>query len=113
MGPLVNSLQTFLGMSKASLTVLLFVLLFVGGIMYVEYAVPRGERVVHGPAIRIVEKDIDTLYQFRLKYKTLHDLDTQLITKYDTLYLSIVGDTSCGATLRLLAMHRQLDSSAK
>ena len=100
-------------MSKASLTVLLFVLLFVGGIMYVEYAVPRGERVVHGPAIRIVEKDLDTLYQIRLKYKTLHDLDTQLITKYDTLYLSIVGDTSCGATLRLLAMHRQLDSSAK
>ena len=100
-------------MSKASLTVLLFVLLFVGGIMYMEFAVPKKERVVHGPAIRIVEKDLDTLYQIRLKYKTLHDLDTQLITKYDTLYLSITGDTSCGATLRLIAMHRQLDSSAK
>ena len=100
-------------MSKASLTVLLFVLLFVGGIMYVEFAVPRAQQVVHGPAIRIVEKDLDTLYQIRLKYKTLHEIDTQLITKYDTLYLSITGDTSCGATLRLIAMHRQLDSSAK
>ena len=61
-------------MSKASLTVLLFVLLFVGGIMYVEYAVPRGEKVVHGPAIRIV--DLDTLYQIRLKYKTLKQIET-------------------------------------
>lgn len=100
-------------MSKASLTVLLFVLLFVGGIMYVEYAVPRAEKIVHGPALRIVEKHLDTLYQIRLKYKTLHDLDTQLITKYDTLYLSITGDTSCGTTLRLIAMHRQLDSLGK
>lgn len=100
-------------MSKASLTVLLFVLLFVGGMMYVEFAVPKTERLVHGPAIRIVEKDLDTLYQIRLKYKTLHDIDTQLITKYDTLYLSITGDTSCGTTLRLLAMHRQLDSLGK
>ena len=100
-------------MSKASLSVLLFVLLFVGGILYVEYAVPKAEKVVHGPAIRVVEKDLDTLYQIRLKYKTLHDIDTQLITKYDTLYLSIAGDTSCGTTLRLIAMHRQLDSSGK
>jgi hypothetical protein len=80
---------------------------------YVEFAVPKRERVVHGPAIRIVEKDLDTLYQIRLKYKALHDLDTQLITKYDTLYLSITGDTSCSTTLRLLAMHRQLDSIGK
>lgn len=100
-------------MSKASLSVLLFVLLFVGGIMYVEYAVPRAERVVHGPAIRVVEKELDTLYKIKLKYKTLEQIDTQLITKYDTLYLSITGDTSCGTTLRLLAMHRQLDSSGK
>ena len=100
-------------MSKASLTVLLFVLLFVGGIMYVEYAVPKKERVVHGPAIRVVQKELDTLYKIRLKYKTLEQIDTQLITKYDTLYLSITGDTSCGATLGLIAMHRQLDSSAK
>jgi hypothetical protein len=99
--------------SKSNLTILLLVLLVFGGMAYVEFAVPRGERVVHGPALRIVEKDLDTLYQIRLKYKTLHDLDTQLITKYDTLYLSITGDTSCGATLRLLAMHRQLDSIGK
>ncbi len=38
-------------MTKNSLTILLFVLLFVGGILYVEYAVPKIERVVHGPAI--------------------------------------------------------------
>jgi hypothetical protein len=100
-------------MTKNSLTILLFVLLFVGGILYVEYAVPKIERLVHGPAIRVIEKDLDTLYKIRLKYKTLEQIDTQLITKYDTLYLSITGDTSCGATLRLLAMHRQLDSSGK
>ena len=100
-------------MSKSNLTILLLVLLVFGGMAYVEFAVPKRERIVHGPAIRIVEKDLDTLYQIRLKYKTLHDLDTQLITKYDTLYLSITGDTSCGTTLRLLAMHRQLDSSGK
>ena len=100
-------------MSKSSLSILLFVLLFVGGILYLEFAVPKQERVVHGPAIRVIEKDLDTLYKIRLKYKTLHDIDTQLITKYDTLYLSITGDTSCNATLRLLTMHRQLDSSGK
>ena len=100
-------------MSKGSLTVLLFVLLFVGGMFYIEFAVPRPEKVVHGPAIRVVQKDLDTLYQIRLKYKTLHDIDTQLITKYDTLFLSITGDTSCGTTLRLIAMHRQLDSLGK
>lgn len=88
-------------------------LLFVGGIVYLEFAVPKQERVVHGPAIRVVQKELDTLYKIRLKYKTLEQIDTQLITKYDTLYLSITGDTSCGATLRLLAMHRQLDSSGK
>jgi hypothetical protein len=89
------------------------ILLVFGGMAYVEFAVPKQERVVHGPALRIVEKDLDTLYQIRLKYKTLHDLDTQLITKYDTLYISIAGDTSCSATLRLIAMHRQLDSIGK
>lgn len=100
-------------MSKTALSVLLFVLLFVGGIVYLEFAVPKQERVVHGPAIRVVQKELDTLYKIKLKYKTLEQIDTQLITKYDTLYLSITGDTSCGATLRLIAMHRQLDSSGK
>jgi hypothetical protein len=100
-------------MSKASLTVLLFVLLFVGGMMYVEFAVPKRERVVHGPAIRVVEKDLDTLYQIRLKYKALHDTQIVINQKYDTLYIALAGDTSCGTTLRLIAMHRQLDSLGK
>jgi len=100
-------------MSKGSLTVLLFVLLFVGGMMYVEFAVPKTERVVHGPALRIVQKDLDTLYQIRLKYKALHDTQIVINEKYDTLYIALAGDTSCGTTLRLIAMHRQLDSSGK
>ena len=45
-------------MTKNSLTILLFVLLFVGGILYVEYAVPKIERVVHGPAIRVIDKEL-------------------------------------------------------
>jgi hypothetical protein len=100
-------------MSKASLTVLLFVLLFVGGMMYVEFAVPKTERIVHGPAIRVVEKDLDTLYQIRLKYKAIHDTQLVINEKYDTLYIALNGDTSCGTTLRLIAMHRQLDSLGK
>jgi hypothetical protein len=100
-------------MSKGSLTVLLFVLLFVGGMMYVEFAVPKQERVVHGPAIRVVEKDLDTLYQIRLKYKAIHDTQIVINQKYDTLYIALNGDTSCGTKLRLIAMHRQLDSLGK
>lgn len=100
-------------MSKGSLTVLLFVLLFVGGMMYVEFAVPKTERVVHGPAIRVVEKDLDTLYQIRLKYKAIHDTQLVINQKYDTLYIALNGDTSCSTTLRLIAMHRQLDSLGK
>jgi len=100
-------------MSKGSLTVLLFVLLFVGGMMYVEFAVPKTERIVHGPAIRVVEKDLDTLYQIRLKYKAIHDTQLVINEKYDTLYIALNGDTSCGTTLRLIAMHRQLDSLGK
>lgn len=100
-------------MSKASLTVLLLVLLFVGGMFYIEFAVPKGERVVHGPAIRVVEKDLDTLYQIRLKYKALHDTQIVINQKYDTLYIALAGDTSCSTTLRLIAMHRQLDSLGK
>jgi len=100
-------------MTKNSLTILLFVLLFVGGILYVEYAVPKGERLVHGPAIRVIDKELDTIYQLKLKYKTLHDTQVVINQKYDTLYISLTGDTSCGTTLRLIAMHRQLDSSGK
>jgi hypothetical protein len=100
-------------MSKGSLTVLLLVVLVFGGMAYVEFAVPKRERVVHGPAIRIVEKDLDTLYQIRLKYKALHDTQIVINEKYDTLYITLTGDTSCGTTLRLIAMHRQLDSLGK
>jgi hypothetical protein len=100
-------------MTKNSLTILLFVLLFVGGILYVKYAVPKIERVVHGPAIRVIDKELDTIYQLKLKYKTLHDTQVVINQKYDTLYISLTGDTSCGTTLRLIAMHRQLDSSGK
>jgi len=100
-------------MSKGSLTVLLFVLLFVGGMMYVEFAVPKTERIVHGPAIRVVEKDLDTLYKIRLKYKAIHDTQLVINQKYDTLYIALAGDTSCSTTLRLIAMHRQLDSLGK
>lgn len=100
-------------MSKALLTVLLLCLLIFGGMAYVEFAVPRGEKVVHGPAIRIVEKDLDTLYQIRLKYKAIHDTQLVINQKYDTLYIALAGDTSCGTTLRLIAMHRQLDSLGK
>jgi hypothetical protein len=100
-------------MSKSKLTILLVALLVFCGMAYVEFAVPKRERVVHGPAIRIVEKDLDTLYQIRLKYKALHDTQIVINQKYDTLYISIAGDTSCGTTLRLIAMHRQLDSLGK
>jgi hypothetical protein len=99
--------------SKSNLTILLLILLVFGGMAYVEFAVPKRERVVHGPAIRIVEKDLDTLYQIRLKYKALHDTQIVINEKYDTLYITLNGDTSCGATLRLIAMHRQLDSLGK
>jgi hypothetical protein len=100
-------------MSKSKLTILLVALLVFCGMAYLEFAVPKRERVVHGPAIRVVEKDLDTLYQIRLKYKALHDTQIVINQKYDTLYLSINGDTSCSTTLRLIAMHRQLDTLGK
>ena len=55
----------------------------------------------------------DTLRQIRLKYVALHDTQTIITRKYDTLYLALTGDTTCSATRRLLAMHRQLDSLGK
>jgi hypothetical protein len=100
-------------MSKSNLTILLVALLVFCGMAYLEFAVPKRERIVNGPAIRIVEKDLDTLYQIRLKYKALHDTQIVINQKYDTLYIALNGDTSCGTTLRLLAMHRQLDSIGK
>ena len=100
-------------MSKSKLTILLVALLVFCGMAYLEFAVPKTERIGHGPAIRVVEKDLDTLYQIRLKYKALHDTQIVITQKYDTLYIALNGDTSCATTLRLLAMHRQLDSSGK
>ena len=55
----------------------------------------------------------DTLRQIRLKYLALHDTQNIITQKYDTLYLTISGDTTCSATRRLIAMHRQLDSCGK
>jgi len=69
--------------------------------------------------VKIVEIDRqvtlmhDTLRQIRLKYVALHDTQTIITQKYDTLYLTLTGDTSCGATKRLIAMHRFLDSCGK
>ena len=100
-------------MSKSNLSILLLILLVFGGMAYLEFAVPKTERLVHGPAIRVVEKDLDTLYQIRLKYKAIHDTQLVINQKYDTLYIALAGDTSCGTTLRLIAMHRQLDSLGK
>ena len=55
----------------------------------------------------------DTLRQIRLKYVALHDTQTIINEKYDTIYLALTGDTTCSATRRLIAMHRQLDSLGK
>ena len=64
-----------------------------------------------------IDKEItllhDTLRQIKLKYVALHDTQTIITQKYDTLYLTLHGDTSCSATRRLIAMHRQLDSCGK
>ena len=100
-------------MSKSNLTLLLLILLVAGGMLYLEFAVPKQKEIVHGPAIRIIDKELDTLYQIKLKYKTLHDTQIVIDQKYDTLYIALAGDTSCAATLRLIAMHRQLDSLGK
>jgi hypothetical protein len=69
--------------------------------------------------VKIVEIDKevvlmhDTLRQIRLKYVALHDTQTIINEKFDTIYLALTGDTSCSATKRLIAMHRQLDSLGK
>lgn len=69
--------------------------------------------------VKIVEIDNqvtllhDTLRQIRLKYIALHDTQKIINEKYDTIYITFTGDTTCSATRRLLAMHRQLDSCGK
>jgi len=100
-------------MSKGNASILLLMLLIFCGMVYLEFAVPKTKEVTHGPAIRIVQKELDTLYKIKLKYKKLHDTQTIIDQRYDTIYLTLTGDTSCGATKRLIAMHRFLDSCGK
>ncbi len=100
-------------MSKSNASILLLLLLIFCGMVYLEFAVPKTKDVSHGPAIRIVQKELDTLYKIKLKYKKLHDTQTIIDQRYDTIYLTLAGDTSCGATKRLIAMHRFLDSCGK
>jgi hypothetical protein len=100
-------------MRKVEATILLIGLLLFGGIVYLEFCVPKQTQVVHGPAIRIVEKEFDTLQIIKSKYKTLHDTQTIIQTKYETLFVAYRGDTSCKATRRIIAMHRFIDSCGK
>jgi hypothetical protein len=100
-------------MRKVDLTILLLVLLFVGGFAYLEFAVPKQTNVVLGPAIRVVQKEYDTLEIIKKKYKTLHDTQIFIQSKYETLFVAYHGDTSCAATRRIIAMHRFLDSCGK
>ena len=100
-------------MRKVDLTILLVLLLVFGGFVYLNFAVPRPTNVVHGPAIRIVQKELDTLEIIKRKYITLHDTQQIINTKYETLYFDHRGDTDCNTTKRIIAMHRFLDSCAK
>jgi len=74
-------------MRKVEATILLVLLLVFGGIVYLEFCVPKQTQVVHGPAIRIVEKEFDTLRIIKSKYKTLHDTQTIIQSKYETLFV--------------------------
>lgn len=100
-------------MRKIELTVLLLVLLVFGGMAYMEFCVPKPTRIVHGPAIRVVQKEFDTLEVIKKKYKTLHDTQIFIQSKYETLFVAYRGDTTCLATRRIIAMHRFLDSCGK
>jgi len=100
-------------MRKIEATILLLILLAFGGVVYLEFCVPKQSNVVHGPAIRIVEKEIDTLHIIKKKYKTLHDTQILIQTKYETLFVAYRGDTSCFTTRRIIAMHRFIDSCGK
>ena len=100
-------------MAKTNVFILTLLLLLFAGMVYLEFAVPRQKQVSHGPAIRIVEKELDTLYKIKLKYKTLQHTKIIIDQRYDTIYLTLTGDTSCAATRSLVAMHRLLDSCGK
>jgi hypothetical protein len=80
---------------------------------YLEFAVPKKIEYTKGPAIRIVEKEFDTLEIIKTKYKNLHDTQIFIQSKYETLFVAYRGDTTCLATKRIIAMHRFLDSCGK
>ena len=97
-------------MRKRDLWILLFVLLTVGGALYLKHAVPPTQpQFVY---VNTIQTHKDTINQLRTKYAFLRRTDTLLTTKYETLYFSVVGDTSCITTRRLIAMHRLIDSGA-
>jgi len=60
-----------------------------------------------------IQRQHDTLERVKTKYKLLRDTQRILNTKYETLYITLHGDTSCATTRRLLTMHRLLDSCGK
>lgn len=97
-------------MRKRDLWILLFILLVFGGMIYLKHAVPPEQpRFVY---VNTVTHHKDTINKLRTKYAFLRRTDTILTEKYETLYFSVVGDTSCITTRRLIAMHRFIDSVA-
>lgn len=95
-------------MRKRDLWILLFVLLTIGGALYLKHAVPPEQpRFVY---VNTIQTHKDTINKLQTKYAFLRRTDTLLTEKYETLYFSVVGDTSCITTRRLIAMHRLIDS---
>ena len=97
-------------MRKIDAAVILVILLTIGGALYLKHAVPPTQpQFVY---VNTIQTHKDTINQLRTKYAFLRRTDTLLNTKYETLYFSVVGDTSCITTRRLIAMHRLIDSGA-
>lgn len=97
-------------MRKIDAALILVILLTIGGALYLKHAVPPEQpRFVY---VNTIQTHKDTINKLQTKYAFLRRTDTLLNTKYETLYFSIVGDTSCITTRRLIAMHRLIDSGA-
>lgn len=95
-------------MRKIDAAVILVILLTIGGALYLKHAVPPEQpRFVY---VNTIQTHKDTINRLRTKYSFLRRTDTILTEKYETLYFSVVGDTSCITTRRLIAMHRLIDS---
>lgn len=95
-------------MRKTDAAVALIILLIIGGALYLKHAVPPEQpRFVY---VNTVTQHKDTINKLRTKYAFLRQTDTILTEKYETLYFSVAGDTSCITTRRLIAMHRLIDS---